>query len=66
MLGSILGPPISGDYHFSHFSITRSDPTSAVDSWGFPKIRDTILGAPVIRTIVFWGLYGGPLILGNY
>ena len=34
--------------------------------WGFPKIRGTILGVPIIRTIVFWGLYWGPLILGNY
>ena len=25
--------------------------------WGFPKIRGTILGVPIIRTIVFWGLY---------
>ena len=32
----------------------------------FPKIRDTFLGVPIIRTIVFWGLYSGPLILGNY
>ena len=34
--------------------------------WGFPKIRGTLLGVPIIRTIVFWGLYWGPLILGNY
>ena len=34
--------------------------------WGFPKIRGTFLGVPIIRTIVFWGLYWGPLILGNY
>ena len=34
--------------------------------WGFPKIRGAILGVPVIRTIVFWGLYWGPLILGIY
>ena len=30
--------------------------------WGFPKIRGTILGVPIIRTIVYWGLYLGPLI----
>ena len=35
-------------------------------TWGFPKIRGTILGVPIIRTIVFRGLYWGPLILGNY
>ena len=33
--------------------------------WGFPKIRGTFLGVPIIRTIVFWGLYGGPPVLGN-
>ena len=25
--------------------------------WGFPKIRGTSLGAPIIRTKVNWGLY---------
>ena len=34
--------------------------------WEFPKIGGTLLGVPIIRTIVFWGLYWGPLILGNY
>ena len=34
--------------------------------WEFPKIRGTIVGVPIIRTIVFGGLYWGPLILGNY
>ena len=28
---------------------------------GFPKIRGTFLGVPVIRTMVFGGLHGGPL-----
>ena len=23
-------------------------------------------GVPIIRTRIFWGLYWGPLILGNY
>ena len=32
------------------------------DTWGFPKIRGTFLGVPIIRSIVFWGLYWGPLI----
>ena len=31
--------------------------------WGFPDIGGTILGVPIIRTIVFWGLYWGSLIL---
>ena len=34
--------------------------------WGFPKIRGTFLGVPIIRIIIFWGLYWGPSILGNY
>ena len=33
---------------------------------GFPKIRGTILGVLIIRIIVFWGLYWGPLICRNY
>ena len=33
---------------------------------GFPKIRGTSLGAPIIRTTVFWGLHWGPTILGSY
>ena len=34
--------------------------------WYFPKIRGTFLGVAIIRLIVYWGLYWGPLILGNY
>ena len=40
--------------------------SSPLDIWGFPKIRGTILGVPIIRTKLFLGLYWGPLILGNY
>ena len=29
-------------------------------NYGYP------LGVPIVRTIVFWGLYWGPLVLGNY
>ena len=29
---------------------------------GFPKIRGTFLGVPIIRTIVYWGLYWGTLV----
>ena len=28
---------------------------------GFPKIRVPFLGVPIIRTILYWGLYWGPL-----
>ena len=44
----------------------KTDPKAPRTIWGFPKILGTLLGVPVIRTIVFWGLYWGPLILGNY
>ena len=30
--------------------------------WEFPKIRGTFLGFLIIRTIVFWGPFWGPLI----
>ena len=34
--------------------------------WGLPKVRDTVLGVLIIRTIVYLGIYWGPLIQGNY
>ena len=33
---------------------------------GFAKLEVPFLGIPVIWTIVYWGLYWGPPILGNY
>ena len=36
------------------------------DKWRIPKIMGTILGIPIIRTIILWGLYWGPPILRNY
>ena len=37
-----------------------------VDTYvGFPIIRGTILGVPLLRTVVFWGLSWGPAILGD-
>ena len=35
-------------------------------TWEFPKITDTFSGVLIIGIIVFWGLYWGSLILGNY
>ena len=35
-------------------------------TWGIPNIRGTLLGDPIIRIKIFWGLYRGPPILGNY
>ena len=34
--------------------------------WEFPEIMGTFVGVPIIRIIVYWGLYWGPLLLGNY
>ena len=34
--------------------------------WVVPKIRVTILGVPIIRTIIIGVLYWGPPILGKY
>ena len=33
---------------------------------GFPKLGVPFLGVPIIRTIVYWGLYWGTSILGSY
>ena len=33
--------------------------------WGFPRIRGTILGVPIIRTIIFLGLILGSHYFGN-
>ena len=41
-------------------------PFMETTKWGFPKIRGTLLRARIIRNIVFWGIYWGPPILGNY
>ena len=33
---------------------------------GGSQIKGTILGVPIIRIVIFWGLYWGPPIFGNY
>ena len=38
---------------------------SSKRKWGFPKIRGTFLGVPIIRTMVFWGLYWGSTYFGK-
>ena len=35
------------------------------DMWGFPKIKDTFWGVPIIGAIIYWGQNWGALILGN-
>ena len=42
------------------------DPNKWNVNGSFLKLGVPFLGVPIIRTIVFWGLYRGPLILGNY
>ena len=32
---------------------------------GFPKISGTVLGVPIIRIIVCWGLHRGPLFVNE-
>ena len=34
-------------------------------TWGLPKIRGTVLGIPLIRTIVYCDLYWGPSTFGK-
>ena len=39
---------------------------NCLNMWVFPTIRGALLAVPIIRTIAFWGLYWGPLVLDNY
>ena len=34
---------------------TSHNRRTSADIWGFPKIRGTCLGVPMIRITVFWG-----------
>ena len=42
------------------------DHDGPTDTWGFLKIRGTILAVPIIRIIIFWGPHWDPPIYGNY
>ena len=53
------GPPCSSN-------IGRNWRSTNGKQWGFLTIMGTILGVPIIGTVVFWGLYWGPLFWGNY
>ena len=37
----------------------------ATNNWVFPKIRGKFLGVPIIRTIVYWGLFWGTPYFGK-
>ena len=68
-IGVIKGDTRSLDYssyRFYFWGQMLTSPFGAEGIWEFPKIRGTILGVPILRIIVYWGLYWGPPILGNY
>ena len=44
----------------------KGTPGRGEDTWEFPKTRVPFWGVPIIRTILYWGLCWGTLILGNY
>ena len=35
------------------------------DTWGFPKIKGTLSGVPIIRTVAYWGSMLGSHYLGK-
>ena len=39
---------------------------AALRIWGFPNKGGYHFGIPIVRTIIYWGLYWGSPILGNY
>ena len=46
--------------------VNRGNDLNRTGYMGSPRIRGTMLGAPILRITVFSGLYWGPVILGNY
>ena len=57
-----------GSHNKAHIDSSSSKPQTLNPrpTWQFPEIIGTFLEVPIIRNIVYWGLYWGPLILGNY
>ena len=41
-------------------NLDRGKYYQAEETWGFPKIRGIILGVPIVRTEICWGLFLGP------
>ena len=56
-----MGQPLVGSVVWITGSWLCSSVCRIQARWGLPKIRGTLLGVPIIRTILFWGLYWGPL-----
>ena len=77
ILGSILGSPYFGNLpnhacsRLPCLNVAGRSPgdgrlglsfTSPCLDGGFPKFAGTLLGVPILRIRVYWGLYWGPLI----
>ena len=42
-------------------------PRGDYNAWGFPKQGLSFWGSlSIVRIIVFWGLYWGPIVFGKY
>ena len=62
--GILIGPFQKQSSRFFHeFGLLWAEQARFI--WGFPKIRGTFLGVPVLRTIYLGGLCWGLPILGN-
>ena len=46
-------------------ALLRLEERWAAQICGFPKIRGTLSVVPIIRIIIYWGLYWGPPYLGK-
>ena len=66
LLGAICGPLGSIGVLRRLWDVGTNYQVSLGVIWWLPKIMGTFLGVPIIRTIVFWGLYWGAPVLGNY
>ena len=66
MIGSFLMSYISESVLSLTFPFIIRNQSEVNVIGGFPKLGVPFLGVPIIRTIIFWGLYWGPLVLGNY
>ena len=58
---SAMGTPKIHDFQI----FTQSSVYTYIYIWEFPKIRGTLLGVPIMRIIVYWGLYWGPPNFGK-
>ena len=67
-MGSKISQTIStphNEFMSAHIVVLRLQSLNPSYTSGSPKIRGTFLGVPIIRTIVYWGLYLGYLNFGK-